>query len=77
MAGSMGIWLRFGVVASYHSALLTLRHLGFSVDECAKTGLLGANSLVGECVISRLSKDGRHIVFAFSRRPPDGKRNWE
>jgi len=42
------------------------------VDEWAKTGLLGANSLVGECVISRLSKDGRHTV-AFSRHPPDGK----
>jgi nucleoside-diphosphate-sugar epimerase len=41
------------------------------VGECAKTGLLGANSLVGECVISRLSKDGRHTV-AFSRRPPAG-----
>lgn len=25
---ALGIWLRFGVVASYHSALLTLRHLG-------------------------------------------------
>ncbi len=35
------------------------------------TGLLGAKSLVGECVISRLSKDGRHTV-AFSRRPPHG-----
>lgn len=42
------------------------------MDEWAKTGLLGANSLVGECVISRLSRDGRHTV-AFSRRPPDGK----
>jgi nucleoside-diphosphate-sugar epimerase len=41
------------------------------VDEWAKTGLLGANSLVGECLISRLSKDGRHTV-AFSRHPPDG-----
>lgn len=41
------------------------------MDECAKTGLLGANSLVGECVISRLSKDGRHTV-AFSRHPPAG-----
>lgn len=34
-------------------------------------GLLGANSLVGECVISQLSKEGRHTV-AFSRHPPDG-----
>lgn len=42
------------------------------MDEWAKTGLLGANSLVGECLIRRLSKDGRHTV-AFSRRPPDGK----
>ncbi|NGZ94814.1 MAG: dTDP-Rha--alpha-D-GlcNAc-pyrophosphate polyprenol alpha-3-L-rhamnosyltransferase [Nitrospira sp. WS110] len=25
---AFGIWLRFGLVASYHSALLTLRHLG-------------------------------------------------
>ena len=25
---ALGIWLRFGIVASYHSALLTLRHLG-------------------------------------------------
>jgi GT2 family glycosyltransferase len=25
---ALGIWLRFGVVASYHLALLTLRHLG-------------------------------------------------
>ena len=25
---ALGIWLRFGLVASYHSALLTLRHLG-------------------------------------------------
>ena len=25
---ALGIWLRFGMVASYHSALLTLRHLG-------------------------------------------------
>jgi nucleoside-diphosphate-sugar epimerase len=42
------------------------------VDEGANTGLLGANSLVGECVIQRLRKDGRH-VFAFSRAPHDGK----
>jgi nucleoside-diphosphate-sugar epimerase len=41
------------------------------VDEWAKTGLLGANSLVGECVIPRLTKDSRHTV-AFSRHPPDG-----
>jgi GT2 family glycosyltransferase len=25
---ALGIWLRFGLVASYHSAVLTLRHLG-------------------------------------------------
>ncbi len=25
---ALGIWLRFGLVASYHSALVTLRHLG-------------------------------------------------
>jgi len=42
------------------------------VDEGANIGLLGANSLVGECVISRLRKDDRHTV-AFSRHPPDGK----
>ncbi len=42
------------------------------MDEWVKAGLLGANSLVGECVILRLSKDGRHTV-AFSRHPPDGK----
>jgi nucleoside-diphosphate-sugar epimerase len=41
------------------------------VDEWVHTGLLGANSLVGECVIQRLSKDGCHIV-AFSRHPPHG-----
>ncbi len=41
------------------------------MDEGPNTGLLGANSLVGECVISQLSKEGRHIV-AFSRHPPDG-----
>jgi len=34
--------------------------------------VLGARSFVGECVILRLSKDGRHTV-AFSRHPPDGK----
>jgi len=42
------------------------------VDEWAKAGLLGANSLVGECVISRLSQDGRHTV-AFSRHPSGGE----
>jgi nucleoside-diphosphate-sugar epimerase len=36
-----------------------------------RIGLLGANSLVGECVIQRLSKDSCHTV-AFSRHPPDG-----
>ena len=41
------------------------------MDERASTGLLGANSLVGECIIPRLSKDGRHTV-AFTRHPPDG-----
>lgn len=41
------------------------------MDEGANTGLLGANSLVGESVISRLSKEGRYTV-AFSRHPPDG-----
>ena len=41
------------------------------MDEGANTGLLGANSLVGECVIPQLSKEGRHTV-AFSRHPPDG-----
>lgn len=40
--------------------------------EWVNAGLLGANSLVGECVIRQLSKDGRHTV-AFSRHPPDGK----
>jgi len=33
--------------------------------------LLGASSLVGECVIRRLSRNGRHIV-AFSRQPSAG-----
>lgn len=42
------------------------------MDEWVHTGLLGANSLVGECVIPRLSQDGRHTV-ALSRHPPDGK----
>lgn len=42
------------------------------MDEWVPTGLLGANSLVGECVIPRLSQDGRHTV-AFSRHPPGGK----
>jgi nucleoside-diphosphate-sugar epimerase len=41
------------------------------VDECAKTGLLGANSLVGEPLILRLGEHGRHTV-AFSRHLPDG-----
>jgi len=41
------------------------------VDEGANIGLLGANSLVGECVIPQLSKEGRHTV-AFSRHLPDG-----
>jgi len=38
------------------------------VDKWVKTGLLGANSLVGECIIPRLRDDGRHTV-AFSRHP--------
>jgi len=42
------------------------------VDEWVHTGLLGANSLVGRCVIRRLSNDGRHTV-AFSRRLPASK----
>ena len=42
------------------------------MDEWGSIGLLGANSLVGECVIPRLRKVGRHTV-AFSRYPPDGK----
>ena len=42
------------------------------MDEWAKIGLLGANSLVGGCVIQRLSSNGRHTL-AFSRYPPDGK----
>lgn len=41
------------------------------MGERSGTGLLGANSLVGECLIQRLSKDDRH-TFAFSRHPPDG-----
>ena len=41
------------------------------MDEWGSIGLLGATSLVGKCVISRLSKVGCHIV-AFSRNPPDG-----
>jgi uncharacterized protein YbjT (DUF2867 family) len=36
------------------------------VDEKPVTGLLGATSLVGECVIPRLIEDGRR-VFAYSR----------
>lgn len=40
------------------------------MDERSDTGLLGANSLVGECLIQQLSKDGRH-TFAFYRHPPD------
>lgn len=41
------------------------------MDEWTSTGLLGANSLVGECVIPRLREDGRRTV-AFSRHPPEG-----
>lgn len=40
------------------------------MDEWATIGLLGANSLVGECVIGRLRKDGRHTI-AFSRQPAE------
>ena len=42
------------------------------MDESTKIGVLGASSFVGECVIQRLRKDGRH-VFAFSRSPHLGK----
>jgi len=42
------------------------------VDEGVSIGVLGASSFVGECVIQRLSTDGRHAV-AFSRSPHDGK----
>lgn len=42
------------------------------MDESSKIGVLGASSFVGECVIQRLRKDGRHIV-AFSRSRHDGK----
>lgn len=41
------------------------------MDEWTTIGVLGANSLVGECVIQRLGKEGRHTV-AFSRYPPTG-----
>jgi len=40
------------------------------VDERPVTGLLGATSLVGECVIPLLIDDGRQ-VFAFSRKAPE------
>ncbi len=42
------------------------------MDESSKIGVLGASSFVGECVIQRLRKAGRHIV-ACSRSPHDGK----
>lgn len=42
------------------------------MDESSKVGVLGASSFVGECVIQRLRKAGRHIV-ACSRSPHDGK----
>jgi len=42
------------------------------VDKPSKIAVLGASSFVGECVIQRLRKDGRHAV-AFSRSPHDGK----
>ncbi|TKB76522.1 MAG: NAD-dependent epimerase/dehydratase family protein [Nitrospira sp.] len=49
------------------------------MDKWVKTGLLGANSLVGECIIPRLRDDGRHTV-AFSRHPsgdePDPGVTW-
>ena len=38
----------------------------------AATGLLGARSLVGECVISLLVHEGRDVI-AFSRRPAQRK----
>ena len=42
------------------------------MDERPVTGLLGATSLVGECVIPLLIDDGRQ-VFAFSRKAPECK----
>lgn len=42
------------------------------MDKRVNTGLLGARSMVGECVIPLLSEDGRH-VFAFSRSAGPGK----
>lgn len=42
------------------------------MDESSKIGVLGASSFVGECVINRLRRDGRHSV-AFSRSSHDGK----
>jgi nucleoside-diphosphate-sugar epimerase len=42
------------------------------VGESSKIGVLGASSFVGECVIRRLRRDGRHAV-AFSRSPYVGK----
>lgn len=43
-----------------------------SVDERVQIGVLGANSLVGACVIPQLSEHSRYAV-AFSRSPPEGK----
>lgn len=40
------------------------------MNENPITGLLGATSLVGECLIPRLIEDGRR-VFAYSRTAPD------
>jgi nucleoside-diphosphate-sugar epimerase len=42
------------------------------VNEPQATGLLGARSLVGECLITRLIDQGRH-PFAFSRKASDQK----
>lgn len=43
------------------------------MNERASIGLLGASSLVGECVMPLLIHAGGH-TFAFSRKPPDWKR---
>jgi len=42
------------------------------VGDCSATGLLGARSLVGECVISLLVHEGRDVI-AFSRSPAQRK----
>lgn len=40
------------------------------MDKRSGTGLFGASSLVGECVLPLLTSDGRH-AFAFSRKASD------